>query len=38
MAAAGAVIGLIGLDSITAQPRLTFDRLELFDGSASSRW
>ena len=32
MAAAGAVIGLIGLDSITAQPRLTFDRLELFDG------
>jgi putative tricarboxylic transport membrane protein len=32
MASAGAVIGLVGLDSITAQPRLTFDRLELFDG------
>jgi putative tricarboxylic transport membrane protein len=26
------VLGLIGLDSITAQPRLTFDRMELYDG------
>jgi putative tricarboxylic transport membrane protein len=32
MACVGAVLGLIGLDSITAQPRLTFDRLELYDG------
>lgn len=32
MAGVGAVLGLIGLDSITAQPRLTFDRLELYDG------
>jgi putative tricarboxylic transport membrane protein len=32
MACVGAVLGLIGLDSITAQPRLTFDRLELIDG------
>ena len=32
MAAVGAVLGLVGLDSITAQPRLTFDRLELYDG------
>jgi len=26
------VLGLIGMDQITAQPRLTFDRLELLDG------
>jgi putative tricarboxylic transport membrane protein len=26
------VLGLIGLDGITAQPRLTFGRLELIDG------
>ena len=26
------MLGLIGLDSITAQPRLTFDRIELLDG------
>jgi putative tricarboxylic transport membrane protein len=32
MASAGIVLGLVGLDSITAQPRLTFDRLELYDG------
>ncbi|WP_375457746.1 tripartite tricarboxylate transporter permease [uncultured Enterovirga sp.] len=32
MACVGAVLGLIGLDSITAQPRLTFDRIELYDG------
>src|ERR671928_68951 len=32
MACVGAVLGLIGLDSITAQPRLTFGRLELIDG------
>jgi len=32
MAAAGIVLGLIGLDSISAQPRLTFDRIELYDG------
>jgi putative tricarboxylic transport membrane protein len=32
MAALGIVLGLIGLDSITARPRLTFDRLELVDG------
>jgi putative tricarboxylic transport membrane protein len=32
MASAGVVLGLIGLDSITAQPRLTFDRIELYDG------
>jgi putative tricarboxylic transport membrane protein len=32
MAAAGVVLGLIGLDSINARPRLTFDRLELVDG------
>src|SRR4028118_1002332 len=32
MAGVGAVLGLVGLDSITAQPRLTFDRLELYDG------
>ena len=32
MACVGAVLGLVGLDSITAQPRLTFDRLEFIDG------
>ena len=32
MASAGVVLGLIGLDSISAQPRLTFDRIELYDG------
>jgi putative tricarboxylic transport membrane protein len=32
MAAFGIVLGLIGLDSINARPRLTFDRLELIDG------
>ena len=32
MAAFGVVLGLIGADQITAQPRLTFDRLELLDG------
>ncbi len=32
MASAGIVLGLIGLDSISAQPRLTFDRIELYDG------
>jgi putative tricarboxylic transport membrane protein len=32
MAALGVVLGLIGLDAITAQPRLTFDRMELVDG------
>jgi putative tricarboxylic transport membrane protein len=32
MACAGLVLGLIGMDQITAQPRLTFDRLELLDG------
>jgi putative tricarboxylic transport membrane protein len=32
MACAGIVLGLIGIDQITAQPRLTFDRLELLDG------
>jgi putative tricarboxylic transport membrane protein len=32
MASFGAVLGLVGLDSITAQPRLTFDRIELIDG------
>ena len=31
-AAFGIVLGLIGLDSINARPRLTFDRLELVDG------
>jgi hypothetical protein len=28
----GVVLGLVGLDSITAQPRLTFGRVELIDG------
>ena len=32
MAAFGVVLGLVGLDAITAQPRLTFGRLELVDG------
>ncbi len=32
MACIGLVLGLIGLDSITGAPRLTFDRLELIDG------
>jgi putative tricarboxylic transport membrane protein len=32
MACVGVVLGLVGLDSITAQPRLTFGRLELIDG------
>jgi putative tricarboxylic transport membrane protein len=32
MACIGLVLGLVGLDSINAQPRLTFDRLELVDG------
>ena len=32
MACIGVVLGVIGLDSITAQPRLTFGRLELIDG------
>jgi putative tricarboxylic transport membrane protein len=32
MACIGLVLGLVGLDSINAQPRLTFERLELIDG------
>ena len=32
MAALGLILGLVGLDSITAIPRLTFDRMELVDG------
>jgi putative tricarboxylic transport membrane protein len=32
MASAGVVLGLIGLDSVTAHPRLTFGRIELYDG------
>ncbi len=32
MAAFGIVLGLIGLDSINARPRFTFDRMELIDG------
>ena len=32
MAAVGILLGLIGMDQITAQPRLTFGRLELLDG------
>jgi putative tricarboxylic transport membrane protein len=32
MAGIGLVLGLIGIDSINALPRLTFDRLELLDG------
>ena len=32
MASFGIVLGLIGLDSINARPRFTFDRMELMDG------
>ena len=32
MACVGIVLGLIGIDQITAAPRLTFERLELLDG------
>jgi len=32
LAAFGIVLGLVGLDSINARPRLTFDQLELVDG------
>lgn len=32
MAALGLVLGLVGLDSITGVPRLTFGKLELIDG------
>jgi len=32
MAAFGVILGLIGLDSINARPRFTFDRMELVDG------
>jgi putative tricarboxylic transport membrane protein len=32
MACFGIILGLIGMDQITAQARLTFDRLELLDG------
>ncbi len=32
MACLGLTFGLVGIDSITAMPRLTFDRLELVDG------
>jgi putative tricarboxylic transport membrane protein len=32
MACLGLVLGLVGLDSISAVPRLTFDRMELVDG------
>ncbi len=32
MACIGIVLGLIGIDQITAQSRLTFDKLELLDG------
>jgi putative tricarboxylic transport membrane protein len=32
MATFGIVLGLIGMDSINARPRLTFDRMELMDG------
>ncbi|MBM3554450.1 MAG: tripartite tricarboxylate transporter permease [Alphaproteobacteria bacterium] len=32
MAAVGLVLGLIGIDSINAMPRLTFGKLELLDG------
>ena len=32
MAAFGVVLGLIGLDSINARPRFTFERMELMDG------
>ena len=32
MAAFGVVLGLVGLDSINARPRFTFERMELIDG------
>jgi putative tricarboxylic transport membrane protein len=32
MACVGVILGLVGIDQITAAPRLTFDRLELIDG------
>jgi putative tricarboxylic transport membrane protein len=32
MATLGIVLGLVGLDSINARPRLTFSRMELMDG------
>jgi putative tricarboxylic transport membrane protein len=32
MAAFGIVLGLVGLDSINARPRFTFERMELIDG------
>ena len=32
MACIGVVLGLVGIDSITAMPRLTFNQLELIDG------
>jgi putative tricarboxylic transport membrane protein len=32
LASFGIVLGLVGLDSINARPRLTFDRMELVDG------
>ena len=32
MACFGVVLGLVGIDQITATPRLTFERLELLDG------
>ena len=32
MACVGVILGLVGIDGITAAPRLTFDRLELLDG------
>jgi putative tricarboxylic transport membrane protein len=32
MATFGIVLGLVGIDQITAQARMTFDRLELLDG------
>ena len=32
MAAFGVVLGLIGLDSINARPRFTFEKMELMDG------
>ena len=32
MACFGVVLGIVGIDQITAMPRLTFERLELLDG------
>jgi putative tricarboxylic transport membrane protein len=32
MACFGVILGLVGIDQITAMPRLTFERLELLDG------